>query len=511
MDATIIIDGKKVIGKKNPLLFGSFIEHVHQCVYPGIFDPESLLSDIDGTRKDVIEETKKLKLGTIRWPGGNFSSWYHWIDGIGPANKRKRKLSYADDITREESNLFGTDEYINFCKKIGSQPYITVNAGNGTADEAANWVEYCNSEANTFYANLRRENGNRNAFGVKYWEIGNEIYGDWQVGTKTAVQYSEIVKEFSKAMKRVDPEIKVIAVGMGRHDPDWDRIILESCWDYIDGISVHIYIGRHGYLDSFGQVFTIADHLKKMEYDIIAMSEKKKSNKKISLALSEWGVWYRKGHKDDLDEIYNLKDALVFASSMNLMLQFCRNLDFSHQSMLVNCLGLLRTKKDKLVRQTIYFPFLLFAAETGNIVLSPCVFSETFSCKDYRYFPWPTFDVGQDNFQLDEKSVPEIHNVPYLDVSTTYDSEKNYLCIITVNRHPEKNITAKIQLREFEHNGIVSVAIINGPAIDATNDFDGERIGIERFQEKIKNNDFQWDFPAHSITMLKIQLKDKNG
>ncbi|HOC02351.1 MAG: Intracellular exo-alpha-(1-_5)-L-arabinofuranosidase 1 [candidate division TA06 bacterium ADurb.Bin131] len=506
MKSYIIIDSSKVIGKKNQNFFGSFIEHVHNCLYPGIFDPQSIFADKNGLRKDVLEEIKKLKLGTIRWPGGNFSSWYHWIDGVGPAKNRKRKLSYADDITREESNLFGTDEYIRFCRETGTQPYITVNAGNGTSLEAANWVEYCNSSGNTFYANLRRENGNIQPFNVKYWEIGNEIYGDWQVGTKNANQYSQTLSEFSKAMKRVDPSINIIAVGMGKHDPDWDRIILDNCWDYIDNISVHIYIGRHEYFDSFGQVFTIADHLRKMEDDIINISQQKQTNHRIGLALSEWGVWYRKGHKDDLDEVYNLKDALVFASSMNLLLRFCRTLDFSHQSMLVNCVGLMRTKPDALVKQTVYYPFILFAKETGDVVLAPEVWSDGFSCKDYRYFPWPTFDVGKDNFQMDESSVPEIHNVPYLDVSATYDSKENKICIIAVNRHPEKTLSASIELRGYRHKDTVSVSVVNGPDIYSINDFDEENVKMEQYQEKIKSDtNLQWDFPAHSITMLKIQ------
>ncbi|MCM8788399.1 MAG: hypothetical protein NC907_01275 [Candidatus Omnitrophica bacterium] len=507
MKAHIIIDSSRRVGRKSDYFFGSFIEHVHRCVYPGIFDIQSHLADEDGFRKDVIEETRKLKPGTIRWPGGNFSSWYHWKNGIGPKEKRKRKISYADDIIREENHLFGTNEYIKFCRKAGSNPYMTVNAGDGTAREAAEWVEYCNYNGETFYSNLRKETGETKPFGVKYWEIGNEIYGEWQIGTKNAVQYSQTLIEFSKAMKRIDPSIKVVAVGMGKHDPDWDRIILDSAWDYIDGISVHTYIGRHGYLDSFGQVLTIADHLRKMEDDIIRISERRQS-KRIFISLSEFGVWYRKGHKDNLDEIYNLKDALVFASILNLLLRFCRSLEFTHQSMLVNCLGLLRTKPDGLVRQTIYYPFMMFANLTGDMVFAPDVFSESFSCRDYRYFPWPTFDVNKDNFQMDESRIPEIHNLPYLDVSATCNTKSKQLCIIAVNRHPKKNIVCDIELRNTEIENYVDAFVVNGPDVDAVNDYENEKIKMEQYQEKINTENLQWDFPAHSITALVIQTKN---
>ncbi|MCM8824683.1 MAG: hypothetical protein NC937_00815 [Candidatus Omnitrophica bacterium] len=508
MKAHIIIDFSRCAGRKSKRLFGSFIEHVHQCVYPGIFDAKSHLADEDGFRKDVIEETKKLKPATIRWPGGNFSSWYRWKNGIGPKENRKTEISYADDIIREENHLFGTNEYIKFCRKTESTPYITVNAGDGTPREAAEWVEYCNYNGETLYSNLRRETGETRPFGVKYWEIGNEIYGDWQIGTKKASQYSRILVEFSKAMKRIDPSIKIVAVGMGKHDPDWDRIILDSAWNYIDGISVHTYIGRHGYLDAFGQVLTIADHLRKMEDDIIRISQQKQP-KKIFLALSEFGVWYRKGHKDNLDEIYNLKDALVFASILNLLLRFCRSLEFTHQSMLVNCLGLLRTKQDGLVRQTIYYPFMLFSNLTGDMVLAPDVFCESFSCRDYRYFPWPTFDVKKDNFQMDESKIPLIHNLPYLDVSSTYDTKSGQLCVITVNRHPEKDINCKIELHNIKIKNYADAFVVNGPDVDAINDYDNERIKMEQYQEKVKTENLQWNFPAHSITAIKIQTRNQ--
>lgn len=507
MKTHIIIDASKVIGRKNPYFFGSFIEHVHQCVYPGIYDPFSSFADENGFRKDVIEEIKKIAPGTVRWPGGNFSSWYHWKEGIGPKKKRKTKISYADDIIREETHHFGTDEYINFCNQVGTKPYITVNTGDGTPKEAAEWVEYCNYSGNTYYADLRRKNGNIKPFEVKYWEIGNEIYGDWQIGTKSAVQYSQMLIEYSKAMKRIDPSIKIVAIGMGKHDPDWDRVVLNTAWDYIDGISVHTYIGRHEYFDSFGQVFTIADHLKKMEDDIIKISEQRQSKRNISLVLSEWGIWYRKGHKDNLDEVYNLKDSLVFASAMNLLLKFCRTLEFTHQSMLVNCLGLIRTRPDGMVRQTIYYPFLIFSRFTGDIVLATEVWSENFSCKDYRYFPWPTFDVGKDNFQLDENKIPQIHNVPYLDVSVTYNSGTEELCLIAINRHPEKSINSSVELRGYECENRVLIMIVNGSDIHASNDFEKEDVKMEQYEEKIDPHSINWQFQPHSITVLKIKIR----
>ncbi len=190
---------------------------------------------------------------------------------------------------------------------------------------------------------------------------------------------------------------------------------------------------------------------------------------------------------------------------MNLLLKFCRTLQFTQQSMLVNCLGLIRTKPDCIVRQTIYYPFLIFSKYTGDIVLAPQIWSESFSCKDYRYFPWPTFDVGKDNFQLDERKVPEIHNIPYLDVSATLNSDTDELCLLIVNRHPEKTIETTFEFRGYECENKVSTVVINGDDVYATSDFGKDNIRFEQSEETTQPHNLKWDFQPHSINVLKIR------
>ncbi len=503
--ASISIDLEKTAGRLSPNIFGYNIEHVYRCVYGGVYDNNSKFSGKDGIRKDLVKYASELKPKVLRWPGGNFSSWYHWKDGIGLKKNRPKKLSYSNDIVQEENNLFGTDEYISFCCKIDAEPYITINAGNGSPEEAADWVEYCNGTTDTFYANQRRKNGHINPYNVRFWEIGNEIYGDWQIGTKTVEEYGKFCLESIKAMKRVDPTIKIIAVGMGNHDPVWDKKLLNIIASQIDYLSVHIYIGRHSYLDSFGQIEVLKDHFKKMQSDIQSVCNEKNIVKNIKIALSEWGVWYRKSHEEKLEEIYNLKDALVIASELNMLIRWCNLVDITTYFSLVNCIAPILTSPAGLVLQSVYYPLQIFASETGHIVLEPSVVSETFSCRDYKYFSWPVFDIIKDNFDLSEKDIPYIDGIPYLDVSATTNDTKTQISLIVVNRHPEQEIKTSLELLKFKPDKNISVLEINGKDIYSENSFEQKNIYVKKnILDSIPQT---YSFPAHSITLLKFYGK----
>ena len=173
LHAKIAVDFDRKIGEIDKKIYGNFTEHLGRCIYGGIYDPTSAEADADGFRKDVVDATKKLNVSILRWPGGNFSSGYHWEDGIGPRDGRPKRVDLAwGDI---ESNQVGTDEFIEFCRKVGTEPYICVNLGTGSWDEARNWVEYCNRKAGTYYSDLRAKNGSPEPYNVKYWALGNEM------------------------------------------------------------------------------------------------------------------------------------------------------------------------------------------------------------------------------------------------------------------------------------------------------------------------------------------------
>src|SRR6201996_3321296 len=176
----IAIAPSRPLGAIDRKVFGGFVEHLGRCVYGGLYEEGSPLSDERGFREDVLSLLRDLRLGTLRWPGGNFASNYHWQDGIGPKDARPRRPELA--WGGEEPNRFGTDEFLAYCAELGTEPYICLNMGTGTLEEALAWVEYCNSAGNTYWANRRREDGRDEPYRVSYWGLGNEMYGPWQGG-----------------------------------------------------------------------------------------------------------------------------------------------------------------------------------------------------------------------------------------------------------------------------------------------------------------------------------------
>ncbi|MFN0124786.1 MAG: alpha-N-arabinofuranosidase, partial [Blastocatellia bacterium] len=245
--ARIKIDTDRVIGAVDPMLFGNFAEHLGRMIYGGVYEEGSPLSDKDGYRRDVLDAVKQLNVSILRWPGGNFASGYNWKDGIGPKDQRPVRTELAwNDL---ESNRFGTDEFLKYCEMIGAEPYICVNPGLGTIDDARHWVEYCNDTRKTYWADQRRKNGREQPWKVKYWALGNEIDGPWQLGHKNAEEYSKFALEAAKAMRSTDPAIKLIASGSSNYGAGadwihWNRTVLNTLRNQADYIAIHSYINN---------------------------------------------------------------------------------------------------------------------------------------------------------------------------------------------------------------------------------------------------------------------------
>ncbi|HXE42317.1 MAG TPA: hypothetical protein VN516_04765, partial [Candidatus Baltobacteraceae bacterium] len=203
------------IGEVDPKIYGAFLEPIRTVVYGTIYDPKSPLADTNGFRKDFVQLAKDLKIPVVRWPGGNFVSGYNWEDGIGPRDQRPARLDLA--WHEVESNQMGTDEYAKLCSLIGAENFVCINAGLGTLDDARHWIEYCNYEKGTYYSDLRRKYGHEKPFNVKYWALGNEIDGPWQMGQKNVEDYCKFAFEAAKNMQWVDRNAKFIACGASNY------------------------------------------------------------------------------------------------------------------------------------------------------------------------------------------------------------------------------------------------------------------------------------------------------
>ena len=386
--AIIKIDTDRVIDQINPHLYGNFSEHLGQGIYGGIYDPKFIQAVEDGFRKDVIEQTKELKVSILRWPGGNFVSGYHWEDGIGDRSKRPTRIDLA--WGGKESNMIGTDEFIQFARKAKVEPYFCVNLGTGSLDEARNWVEYCNVEKGTYYSDLRRKNGFEKPHKVTYWGLGNEVDGPWQMGHKSPEDYSKMAIETAKLMRWIDKDIKLIASGSSNYDADWNkwnRTILDEMYNYIDYISLHHYShNTSDYYTYLTNTIEVENYIRIVEQQIKEAKMKNRSSKDVFIAFDEWNAWTRTfgGTDNTLSEIYDLQDALIVAQYLNIFLRTCDIVKMANMAQLVNVIAPMRVDNDKLWKQTTYYPLYLFANNCRGKALDIYIKSPAYSTDKYK-------------------------------------------------------------------------------------------------------------------------------
>ncbi len=240
--ASIHIDRNFKLADVDERIYGSFIEHLGRAVYGGIYQPGSSLSDEQGFRSDVLALIREAKVPLVRYPGGNFVSGYHWEDGVGPQDRRPSKLDLAWTVI--ESNQFGLNEFMDWCKKAGTSPMMAVNLGTRGAEDAKNLIEYCNIDRGSYYSDLRRRHGVADPYGIKLWCLGNEMDGPWQMGHKTAAEYGRLAEETGRIMRMVDPGIELVACGSSSLPMptfgSWEETVLEHCYDEVDYLSPHL-------------------------------------------------------------------------------------------------------------------------------------------------------------------------------------------------------------------------------------------------------------------------------
>ncbi len=501
--ARIKIDIDRTIGQINKNLYGNFVEHLGRCVYGGIYDPNSPQADKNGLRKDVLEAAKDLNVTIIRYPGGNFVSNYHWLDGVGPNRTPRMELAWA----RLETNQFGTDEFIEFAREVGTEPYFSVNMGTGTIEEAQRWVEYCNVKEGPYFAELRRKHGYPEPHNIKYWSLGNEMDGFWQMGHLNAEDYCKKAREAAKLMRLTSHDIKLIAAGSSNYRPDadpdaWNSTILRELRDVVDYIALHIYVGNPGNnYYNFLSTPLVLEQRTKIVKGMIAeeMAKAHRANRDpIYIAWDEYNVWYRARTGDTmrgtraLEEHYDLEDALVIAGFLNA---FVRNADIvkmANMAQLVNVIAPIFTSEESLFIQTIYYPLQLFSKNVHGIALDVFVDCDTYDTN--RFF------IG-----LGESTTVQ-KNVPYLDVSAAYDNGEVVICV--VNRNKDNAITTDIISQQGKFDGKFKVYEVNGPDIKAVNDFGKETVKTTQKPDiDVSGTSFEYSFPPHSFTLIKGAIK----
>ena len=495
----IYLDSRRTISPLDPNVFGSFLEHLGRAIYEGIYDPGSSLSDANGFRKDVIDEVRQLGVPIIRYPGGNFVSGYNWLDGVGPKKDRPRTLDKAWNTI--ETNQFGTDEFMAWCKLVGAKPLMGLNLGTGTPEKAAALVEYCNVEKGTKWSDLRRSHGVEKPYKVEHWCLGNEMDGPWQIGHMTATEYGMKAQDAARQMHYVDPSLKLIACGSSHNRMptylEWDREVLEQCYEHVDGLSLHRYFGNTQEDTGADSTKYLAMNLS-MEQQIaesLAVCDlvrgHKRSPKKLWLSFDEWNVWYRarsgdavNGHEQEaphlLEEVYNLEDALLVGGILNTLMRNADRVKIACLAQLINVIAPITTNAKGSLRQTIFYPYSFALQYARGTVLNLLVDS-------------PTYEASQ------------MGQVPYVDAAGTLNSADGKVSLFILNRDLNKAHTVEINWQDKAPSQVLNSISLTGSDLKAINSFDAPKRVVPQTADKPSTSGGRTKFevPARSYTVIQ--------
>jgi len=458
MRASLSLDTQHHRGEIDPRIFSGFIEHMGRAIYEGIYDPESPLADEEGFRTDVLDAIRKMRMPLVRYPGGNFVSSYDWTDGIGPRENRPVRPDYAWKTL--DPNTFGTDEFMAWCRKAETAPMLAVNLGTKGAEEAQALVEYCNMPAGTYWADRRVANGHREPYGVKVWCLGNEMDGPWQAGHVPAEEYALRADQAGKLMRGLDPTIELALCGSSGRGMstylEWDRQALEYCWDHVSYVSAHRYSeNRRGdtawfLAEGLEIERIIEDYAGLFDY----VRGRTRSNKRMFLSFDEWNVWYKATDADGhwtraphlIEEVYNLEDALVCAQYLNAFIRRADVVKIACIAQLVNIIAPLLTRRDGLLVQSTYYPFVVMAGLARGRSLTPVL-----DC--------PTYNAG------------ERGEAPVLDVSASL-AEDGTLAVFAVNRCETEPVSVQVHLADAIVRSVRKVTALTGPGPKAANSWE---------------------------------------
>ncbi len=496
MIASLIIDPSDRVATIDTRLYGSFIEHMGRAVYTGIYEPEHPTADPFGFRRDVAALIRPLGLSHIRYPGGNFLSGYDWRDGIGPKAQRPVKPDLAWFAL--EPNQVGTDDFLQWCERLGVAPMLAVNLGTGTPRSAVELLEYVNSDLPTGYANLRRRNGREQPYGVKLWCLGNEMDGPWQICAKTAEEYGRIACETAKMMKWLDPSIELVACGSSyRAMPTfgaWERTVLAHCYPYIDYLSLHQYyqnndgdipafLARSLEMDGFIQeVATLCREAK----------EAQKSDHEVFLSFDEWNVWYhfqKEGKEPPKwtvarpieEELYDMADVLLVGCMLNTLVRNADVVKIACLAQLVNTIAPIMTEPGgRAWVQGIYYPFLYASCYGRGTALRVRADGPSYAC-----------------------AVSE--QTPYLDQAAVLSPDERELRLFLVNRGLEEVLACRAELPKGA--SLIEWITLCGCAPEAVNTAEATPIAPRGMAgATIEGGMLSLTLPAFSWNMVRIGL-----
>lgn len=479
-------------------LYGTFAEHLGRMIYNGIYEPTHPLADKQGFRTDVLQAVKALNIPIIRYPGGNFVSGYNWEDGVGPKEKRPRRLELAWSAI--ETNEVGIHEFADWCEKVGTDIMMAVNLGTRGMDDARRLMEYCNFPSGTELSDMRVKNGRKEPFGIKLWCLGNEMDGPWQMGHKTAREYGRLACETSKLLKLLDPTAETVACGSSNRDmctyKQWEREVLDECYEVVDYLSLHQYFAPSNVGNDHRSYLTLADNMDAFIREVVEICDEvgkaKKSDKKINLSFDEWNVWYHSNEQDkqiprwqvappQLEDIYNEEDAVLFATMLNTLITHCDRVKVACLAQLVNVIAPIMTKPNGgMFLQTIYYPYYYASNYGRGDALRAHLECDKYDCAKFK--------------KASALHVAGVHN------------KNNELFAMVVNRGgEEQEVTLSVQGGDVCE--IVECKRLSGDA-KAVNSFEKpNNIAPENAECKLIKGGVTFTAPAESVYFIRLALK----
>ncbi|MBP7506221.1 MAG: alpha-N-arabinofuranosidase [Prolixibacteraceae bacterium] len=487
---TLKVDQANV--KINKEIYGHFSEHLGTCIYGGIFVGEkSNIPNINGYRTDVVNALKEMKVPVLRWPGGCFADTYHWKDGIGPRENRPSIVNvHWGGVT--EDNSFGTHEFLNFCELIGTEPYLSINVGSGTIQEASEWVEYVTSSNESPMTELRKKNGREDPWNVKFWGIGNETWGCG--GEMRPEYYADVYRNFSCYVR--GNGLKKIAVGPSGDDLNWTDKMMASLMQrsfLAQGLSLHYYTlptgdwGAKGSSTQFGEAewfetikrtLFVEDYIKKH----LEVMDKYDPKKNISLVVDEWGTWYDPlpgSNPGFLQQQNTLRDAVVAGVNLNIFNNHADRISMANIAQIINVLqSVILTKEDKMVLTPTYYVFKMY-----NVHQDATLVPTELKCENYVY-------NGQ--------------SIPAVNASSSI--KDGVLSITFSNMNPNKSVSVDCNVAGGEYKK-ASGKIITAKNITDYNDFGkAETVNMQDF--KVNNpvkGKLNVEIPAHSVVLVQLK------
>lgn len=508
--ARAVINGSRYRSTLDRRLLGSFLEHLGRAVYTGVYQPGSPLADDNGFRTDVVDVIREMGVPIIRYPGGNFVSGYNWLDGVGPKSERPTVLERAWNSL--ETNQFGTNEFMQWCKQVHTEPLLGFNLGTGTPEMAVAYVEYCNVDRGTHWSDLRRSHGVDEPHNVRYWCLGNEMDGPWQMGHMPAREYGRKARDTARQIRRIDRSLQLIACGSSNTILPtylvWDREVLEECYDQVDGISLHNYYGNTKELTGNDTSRYLAMNLdmERQIQEVGAVCDyvqgTLKSPKRLWLSFDEWNVWYRarrgdhvNGHRQFaprlLEEEYNLEDALLVGGFINTLLRRSDRVRIACLAQIVNVIAPLMTNDNAVLQQTIYYPYAWALKYARGRVLDPLLESEVY----------PIRAAGlRSDFARDDV-------VPFLDTAITYDGERGEATVFVLNRDLDSERELALEWVDPLPRRVIACETLTGNNLKATNTFkDPGRVAPQTLEPPKAGRKMTLRLPPASYTVLNLEM-----